>query len=173
MELFEDSPFDSPFFSNEIDSPSGERGVGFSSTVIVWQDLQGFVKLTTLQGAVTVEDIRITAGRDDGKFSDTFPVNQLLNETETFTLEFVTLPIVEAGSFGSGSASFSAPEGIPVRALYVAADDAVFDGTSVSRAESSGCLSPFAQAFSGVPAENIVDDLHSTFPPTYSLESGP
>ncbi len=168
MELFEDSLVELPFYSNEFNSPSDQFGVGVAIPN-PWQDLQGFVKLTMLQGAMTVEDIKITAGRADGKFSDTFPVNQLLNEGNNFVLEFVTLPFVEAGSFGGG-ARVSLAASIPVRALYVAADDVLFTGTSVSRADTGGCLSPFAQAFSGVPAEKIVDDLLEAFPPTYSLE---
>lgn len=57
-----------------------------------------------------------------------------------------------------------------VRSLWVATNDIVFSGTSVSRAHSQGCTSPFAQAFSGVPAEKIADDLHADFPFPYTLE---
>ena len=56
-----------------------------------------------------------------------------------------------------------------VRSLWVTIDDAVFNGMSVSRADTGGC-SPIAQAFEGVPAEKVVDDLHVEFPPPYSLE---
>ncbi len=57
-----------------------------------------------------------------------------------------------------------------VRSLWVVTDDTIFDGISVSKAESQGCTSPEAQAFSGVPAEKIANDLHTDFPPPYTLE---
>ena len=58
-----------------------------------------------------------------------------------------------------------------VRALYVPSDDTVVNDTSVSRADTQGCRSPLAQAFSGVAAEKIVSDLHTDFPPPYTLEN--
>jgi hypothetical protein len=56
-----------------------------------------------------------------------------------------------------------------VRSLWVVTDDTIFDGISVSKAEGEGC-NPGVQAFSGVPAEKIANDLHSDFPPPYTLE---
>ncbi len=170
LELFEDSLAEPPFFSNEFNAPNGDFGASVGNPV-PWQDLQGFVKLTMLQGTTTVENVTIRVFREGEKFSETFPVDQLLNETDPFVQEFVNLPFVEANTApNQGGVTVLPLAVIPVRALYVAADGAVFNGTSVSRADSGGCLSPFAEDFSGVPAEKIVDDLHVTFPPTYSLE---
>ena len=57
-----------------------------------------------------------------------------------------------------------------VRAMYVHADDEVFRLTSVSIAVIDGCTSPHAEVFDGVMAEKLVNDLHTDFPPPYTLE---
>ena len=123
---------------------------------------------------MTVENVTIRVFREGEKFSETFPVDQLLNETDPFVQEFVNLPFVEANT---STNSFGVTVQLlaiipPVRALYVATDDVLVNGTAVSSADGSdGCDSPIAVDFSGVAAEKIVDDLNVTYPPPYSLDA--
>jgi len=170
LEFFEDSLAESPFYSNEINAP-GTLFVAGVTNPEPWQDLQGFVKLTMLRGSYELVEITIEVHRTGERFSEIFPVDQLLNEADTFVQGFEALPFVgTTTSQNQGIASILQAPVIPVRALYVAVDDFVFNGTSRSKAVAGGCESPFEESFSGVLAEKIVNDLHTDFPPPYTLE---